>query len=631
MAGTLITASFDREVTLAEVRARLSEINLRHALSVLTKLSSRHLWFPDSPELARYTNLVNLSLLAKATVLYASDTGRGLDLSDTSSNDLRWLLMAVNSMQWFSRTEVDRDRYEAITSFLMRQGYARNFLGDHPVATIGRPFLMFYEHLSRSRNDGIDVDAAMTSAMGVTCHDLWVLAAAIYAFYFIECAKEKGPWVFSADGFVDAAQSGNVTARLKKVLAQIARTPEELRRIYSADQKYRHDGLPDEYWCSEFNILRDYPIITLGPDQYCCPFPVFAWMRGTIGYYFDLANHCADLERKHNPRNPNPLDNDMSRLLGDVFQEYVGEQLRSLPALAPHLHSEFVYAVGKQELRTPDWIIDRQPTRPVFIECKARRPALPLQTRCNSLDREKEIRAVVARAIGQLCVFLRNLRANHVPALINVSGEKCIYALVLYESFPFHALPRVRQAINDAALALAPEWAQLRADVTFVPLSVQELEFALRIEQEKKILIEDQLAAYARYRESAPFMVDWHGAPRFSQHFGDFVNDKWGSELKSQNRLLVETWKHFGAFLVQHLYGENWGDYKSRCRHHWIKEAAYFRWLNAGRPDGTHLSDWFASVEEFEALEAALEMPPYQYARLKEHYQMKEGFSGLTE
>jgi hypothetical protein len=629
MANTIITASFDREATLAEVRSKLGGLNLRHALSVVTKLASRYLWFPDSPELARYTNLLNLSILAKAVVLYASEDGRDLDLSNTNNNDILWLLKAVNSMQWFSRREVDANHCEALTSFLMRQGYARNFLGDHPVATVGRSFWMFYEHISLANDRKIDVNAAMRSVAGVSIHELWVLCAAIYAFYFMECSKDNGLWVFGADKFLDSPKAADVTALLTRAFRTIACTPDEVRQAYFTDAKYRHDGLPDEYWCSEFNILREFPIIALGNDQYCCPFPVFAWMRGTVGFYFDLVNHFGEIEKRKNKKNPNPLDNDMSRLLGDVFQEYVGEQLRSVASLAPHVKPEFTYKVGRQELRTPDWIIDRCPERPMFIECKARRPALQLQTRCTATDRENEVKSVIARAIKQCCVFIANLRGGHVPAIGTAAGRKYVYALVLYQSFPFHAFPKTRQTIDGLATALAPEWAKLRADVTFVPLSVQELEFALRVEKEKGVLIEDQLAAYSRYRESASFVVDEGGCPRFAMHFGDYVNQHWANGLGIGNEMLIRTWNRFSAFLFQELASESITDYHNRSRERWIKEVAYLRWINGGRQDGTHLSDWFASVQEYEELETALGMPPYRHTRMKQYNDIPGGFAGL--
>ena len=155
-----------------------------------------------------------------------------------------------------------------------------------------------------------------------------------------------------------------------------------------------------------------------------------------------------------------------------------GSNCVPLILLAPHVKPEFIYNVGKQELRTPDWIIDRCPDRLVFVECKARRPAVHLYTRCSPADREKEIKAVIARAIKQFCVFLTNLRAGCVPAVGTTTSQKYILALVLYESFPFHAFPKTRKTIDRLATALAPEWPTLRADVTFVPLSVQSLSSA---------------------------------------------------------------------------------------------------------------------------------------------------------
>ena len=557
MTNIVVTTSFDGEVTPAEVRARLSEINLHHALNVITKLSSQYLRSPDSPELARYANPLSLSLLAKAIVLNASENGRELDLSDKETNDIRWLLLALKSMHWHSRTDAAIDPDEALTSSLMREAYARIFLDEHPFTTVGRSFSMFHEHISLANKRNIDVNAAMQAVAGVSVHDLWVLCAAIYIFYFMECAKENGPWTFTADDFVDSPKAADVTAALRRVLQTIARTPDEIRQMYLGNGKYRHDDLPDEYWSSEFNILRDVPIVALGNGQYCCPFPLFAWARGSIGYYFDLVNYFGEIEKETNKTNRNPLDNKMSGLLGDVFQEYVGEQLHSLPALASHLRSEFAYTVGKRKLDSPDWIVDRLPDRPVFFECKARRPTLLLQSRCSPADREQEIRRVIARAISQLCEFMENLRAGYVPVLRNIKATKCIYALVLYESFPFHALPKTRQEIDRVAAELAPCWASLRADVSFVPLSVRELEFAIRIEQERNVPIEDQFTAYALYRNSAPFEENEKGYPRFAQHFGDYANERWACGIGRHNQMQVSTATRFLEFLRQELFAES--------------------------------------------------------------------------
>ena len=83
------------------------------------------------------------------------------------------------------------------------------------------------------------------------------------------------------------------------------------------------------------------------------------------------------------------------------------------------------------------------------------------------------------------------------------------------------------------------------------------------------------------------------------------------------------------ASFFQGLFSTSITDYHNRCREHWIREAAYFRWLNGGRREDTHLSDWFASVQEYKALESALEMPPYRHTRLKQYDDIPEGFVGL--
>jgi hypothetical protein len=458
-------------------------------------------------------------------------------------------------MRWHGRIDAATDREEAWTSSQMREAYARLFLNDDPLSSVGRAFSMFYERLSPTNHRGIDVDSIMQSVAGISVHDLWVLCAAIYCFCYEECARDIGAWTFSPGNFVSSPKSAAVTASLRRVLQRIARTPSEIREIYLSSKKFHDDRLPAEYWSSEFNVLRDFPIIALGNDEYCCPFPFFAWARGSVGHYFDLANHFAEIEERTNRKNPNPFDNDMSRLLGEVFQEYVGEELRSLPALAPHLRPEFTYTVGKDKYQTLDWIITRFPGRPIFLECKARRPTLALQTRCSSADREKEIRSVVARSIKQLCVFIENLRDGHVPGL-DSKTTGCIFALVLYESFPFHALPNVRETVDRIACELAPNWASLRADVSFVPMSVQELEFAIQIEEMRRIPIEEQLTVYADYRDSAPFVVNHSGRPRFAQHFGDYANEHFANGLGMHNKRQLERAERFLEFMRRELFPE---------------------------------------------------------------------------
>lgn len=629
MPRAIITTSFDRVVQLQEIVDRLAQIDIRSALAVVTKVSSRQLWFPESEELAAYINLVNLSHLAKAVVLYCAENGRPLNLASDEAGDLRWLLTAINSMQWYSRAEVEANNDEAIISFLVRQTYVRNFVGDHPVSSIARAYAMFYELLPALNRGRVDIDGAMQAVAGLDCHDLWVFCATIHIFYYLECTRPDGPWFFRPDFFADSPRRIELAAPLRRVLDRIARMPPEIRALY-AGRKYHDASLPEEYWLSEFNILRDFPVVRIGPGDYCCPYPTFAWMRGAVGYYFDLVNHYADIERRANPRNPNPFDNIMSQVLGDVFQEYVGVHLRSLPLSATDLRAEFTYNVGRDELRSPDWMLLRLPMLPIYFECKARRPALPVQTRCRPADREAEIESVLSRALGQLTVFLRNVIAGRVPGL-NLNGDwRVVYALVLYESFPFHALPDIRDAIDRIAERIEPEWRRFRNHVLFVPLSIQELELAVQIEKERGVLIEHQFQEYALYRRTAPRMVMSEGRPIFARHFLDYAFERWGTPANAPGEVCVEYWNRFCRLLYNLLYGEDLADYEARQRHQWIEENAYFRWLTAGGPPGAALDHWLAAEREYEELERSLGIPPYMAARLNAHFAITRSLEGFA-
>jgi hypothetical protein len=622
MANLLVTDSFNRTVRLGEVRDRLAQIDIRDALAHVTKLASRQLWFPETQQVASKINLINLSLLAKAVVLYASPNGRPLDLSNTESNDLVWLLKALNSMQWWSRTEIEQNHAPTLISGLMRQAYVRNFVGDHPVNVIARAYTMFYERLPQASAHRVDLDAALQQTVGVSRRDLWILCSAIYVFYFLECAKEDGPWMIRPDFFVDAPERHELERVLRTTLASVSRTPQEIRDLYQQNAKYHSDRLPEEYWLSEFNVLRDFPIIKLGDDQYCCPFPVFAWMRGSVGYYFDLVTHFAEIERRNNRRNPNPFDNVMGQVLGDMFQDYVGLHLAELAEARHHLLAEYEYQSSGETLRSPDWLLRRVPGLPVLFECKARRPSLAMQTRCNETDREAEVRSVLSRALGQLTVFLNNAEAGRTAPFEFGGGARCVYALVLYDSFPFHALPDIRNQIERLAVAIDPDWTRFRDRVLFVPLSIQELELACLVEQRRGVLLEDQLRDYARYRGSAPRLRN----NVLARHFYEYAIERWPLGGEAITRLCRAKWDSYCDMMYRTLYGEELADHEARRRTRWIAEAAYFRWLNAASRHGHDVEDWLEAERLFEELTARFGMPPYQEKSLRSLHEIRNKF-----
>ena len=128
---------------------------------------------------------------------------------------------------------------------------------------------MFHVRLKEATNHDVDLDTAMSKMIGVTPSDLWLLCYAIFIFYAFECAKKDGPWVLSPDSFLaNASDKGSLSLKLNEVLHLIAKSPQELRTIYDDSGKYQDEDLPTEYWTSEFNILRDFPLIKFDEEKY---------------------------------------------------------------------------------------------------------------------------------------------------------------------------------------------------------------------------------------------------------------------------------------------------------------------------------------------------------------------------
>ena len=625
MANILQTQSFDRPVTFQELRSRVSELNLGMALGVITKFSSRHRWMEETPENLSRVNLFNLSLLAKAIVLWADPNGRPLRLTGGEDDELRWLFTAINSMQWYSRAEIQRDQSNTIISMLMRQAYVRTATADHLDWSVARTFGMFHEIIQHGNFPATNINAAMMQATGLTSEDLWVFCASIYFFYFLESVHDESPWVIAPEFFQDSPIKDELATTLRRAFANIARTPQQLRDIYAQQEKYQHAGSPDEYWVSEFNILRDYPIVKLDDDRYCSPFPIFAFTRGAVGFYFDLVSHFADIEKTENPKNQNPFDNAMSQTLGGVFQEYVGTHLRTLPDTNTGLRTEFPYVVQKQELRTPDWILQRSGKTLVLFECKARRPSLPLQRRASKTDIEAEIKGVISRSLKQAVVFLGHADAGN-PALSDFKDlPKLIYSLVLYEPFHYHAVPDMRKLIDSTAATLHADWPKYRDRILFVPLGIRELETAVALEREQNVPIEQQLEDYALYRRGAPRLAFNAGEMEVAKHFEEYALDRWNSSQRCQSVVCQGLWERFTDFVFRRLYNESLHDYEQSLKRKWIEEAAYFIWVNEGRVDQHNLEHWLLAERTYAQMEQQLGLPPYEADRMAryERFQTK--------
>lgn len=230
---------------------------------------------------------------------------------------------------------------------------------------------------------------------------------------------------------------------------------------------------------------------------------------------------------------------------------------------------------------------------------------------------------------GQLTVFLRNAAAGNVPGFTPRGDWRVVYALVLYDSFPFHAMPDIRDTIDAIAERLEPEWSQFRQHVLFVPLSIQELELAVQLEKERGVLIEHQFEQYAIYRRRARRMEGPIANPVFARHFLDYAFDTWGQPQSATGEVCAAYWDQFCQMMHQAFYAEELELYEEQNRRQWIEEAAYFRWINAGYEHGHALEHWVASECQYEQLEQTRGMPPDMVARLAPHFAITEAVERL--
>jgi len=596
-----LTLSFDRAVPPDELRSVVEQINLREGLEFVTKWSARAYREPND-ELISAVNPLNLSLLAKAFALWGNPEGRPIRRTDEADTDERlWLIKASNSLPWHSRRSVVDDYRNTMISYFIRQAHMIVATDDPLDANVARTYAMFHDIIGRGGFPVLNPSAELEALSGVTAEDLWVLTMAIFSFYVSYGHVDPRVWIFRPDFVQDSPRAGEINAVLRRVLERVARTPEELRVLYNATpSKYRDTTGVEGYWISEFNILRDFPIIRLSEDEYCAPFPPFAFVRGSAGFYFDILDEYARRERENNPRNPNPYDNAMNRTLGGVFQAYVGDHLKLLPGADESLLAEFRYGKKGNSGDTPDWILARPERIPVFFECKARRPTLGLQCYAREQDIDEEITRVVARALAQFTEFISRADAGIEKIAKYGKLPRYIYTLVLYEPFAFHALREIRERIEEEAIRLDPRWNTIRGRVLFVPMWIRELETAVGLELERGISIEEQLERYATYRMTAE--VDQSGPlPVFPRHLEEFLQEQWNNSRRIVNPLCQAYWDAFCSVAYERIFDENLDAYEAKAKHRATEKIAYRLWVERGRPLWDADTDWRRAEEILDA------------------------------
>lgn len=587
----IMTLSLGREITPDDFRRLIEPIDLRDGLRFITQMSAIT-FVHATDESLRLANSHSLAILAKAFVLWGNPTGRPLRHTEDESDEGLRLLAAANSLPWHSRLAAEFDTDRAVMSMLVRQAYQRIAADDPLDGLIARTWMMFKEIIAEGGFDVPDPSGELESEFGVSAEDLWTLCLSVFSFYATMTNVPPHRWLFNPNNFVaEGPQKDEINSVLVRVVQRVALSPEEFRLRYAQrDSKYRSQIGQDGYWISEFNILRDFPLVRLSPTEYCAPFPIFAFTRGAVGFYFDLVDVFARRRLAANPNATNPYDNAMTTTLGEVFQRYVGRQLRLLRDSDSYLRPEFAYGADGQ-MQTPDWILTRPQNLPVFFECKARRPTLDIQRYARESDWEDELRKGLVKALRQFARFI-DRADNRTPGLEQFTNlPRCILAVVMYEPFPFHVVPDIRQMLERLATDAEPLWPQIRNRVLLVPMWTRELETAVATEITLGIPIERQLEEFAEYRESAGRIERWeNGIPVFPRHLEEFLQERYHGSRRIVNPLCHSIWEHFCAFAHRRIFDE---ETETMDRETIVQKLAYELWERRGCPLWDDRSDWF--------------------------------------
>jgi len=583
-----------RVVSVEEFRRRVSEIDVRTGLHYVTVVSSMLLRgrLEEWPDRA---NSFNLPLLAKAFVLWGSLEG-GRPMTSEEGLDL---LKAINSLPWYSRLAAEFATDDAVLSMIVRQGFQRYYTDDPLDARIARTWMMFSELVKEGGLDVPDPSGELRNLIGVSAEDLWVVGFMFWTYHVGLTALDEQKWVIDPRTFVRVGNRQQEMADLvSRVLQTVALTPEQFRERYAeVGSKYREVTGREGYWISEFNILRDFPVVSLGEGRYAAPFPTYGLTRAIDGFYFDLLIEFG--RRKKAAGEPgNSLDNKMSWTLGTLFERYVGRQLRLLPAPGHQLRGEFDYRHKKQDKKSTDWILSRPGRLPVLFECKAREAVLELQ-RYGSLEQfREEVRKAVGKACKQMARVIQAID-DQARGLEQYHGQKqFICAVVLQAPLPFHMVRDIRAVIEEVATEMEPAWAILRGRIHFVPMSARELETAVATELQFSVAIEDQLTEYAQYREQVKHLERWENdMPVFPRHLEEFLQERQNGGRRIVNPLCAQVWDDLGPFCQQRIFGENI-EAAQRELFELTQRRAYEHWERRGRPLWDDQRDWFAAEEQ---------------------------------
>ncbi|WP_043686631.1 hypothetical protein [Streptomyces xylophagus] len=183
-----------------------------------------------------------------------------------------------------------------------------------------------------------------------------------------------------------------------------------------------------------YNPLRGRPLVTGYGPGYLIPVPAAVMAKASpLGLYF------TGLEG---------LGGAFANDLGELFEQYVGRQLRLLPDAL--VHPEVVYTEGKGEKKSVDWIVVFDDLV-LLVEVKSVRPTMPL--RLGPKDFATELTTKLEKAFGQIDRTATLIAAGkeefaHIPADRPVLGM-----IVTMEPYHLINAPEFRSVFPAGAVS----------------------------------------------------------------------------------------------------------------------------------------------------------------------------------
>jgi hypothetical protein len=216
--------------------------------------------------------------------------------------------------------------------------------------------------------------------------------------------------------------------RFNKVIQYVSKPLGEYRELYETVEKYREEG----YYITEYNILQDYPIVELPNTRYVAPIVSYVGRKISNKVFYDLLNiYEEELKEKYPERDPS--DNEFSVLFGDLFEQYVGDLLKSVFG-GNEILSYYLY--GKSQSEGPDHIIISS-DNVCFVEAKIVRPRIRTIV-TGSLDRYEAELERLAKGVFQVLNFVNNYRSGKVGPIDLGELENYSILLVTFEPYYYY-------------------------------------------------------------------------------------------------------------------------------------------------------------------------------------------------